>query len=68
MNWTGVNLTLLQMIEHAFDHKKYLKLIPTKEVTATFQVVLMTPWTKPSKDEEKAHLRKEVSVAKGLEE
>jgi hypothetical protein len=29
----GASLTLRQMIKHAFDHEKYHKLIPTKEVT-----------------------------------
>jgi hypothetical protein len=43
----GASLTLRQMIKHAFDHEKYHKSIPTKEVTTTFQVALMTPQTKP---------------------
>jgi len=37
-------------------------------VNTTFQVALMTPQTKTPKDDKKAHLRKELSIAKGLEE
>ena len=64
----GASLTLKQLVKLAFDHEKYHKSIPTKEINTTFQVASMTPRTKPPKDDEKAHLRKELSVAKGLEE
>ncbi len=64
----GASLTIKQIVKHAFDHEKYHKSIPTKEVNTTFQVASMTPRTKPLKDDEKAHLRKELSIAKGLEE
>ncbi len=63
----GASLTLKRLVKLAFDHEKYHKLIPTKEINTTFQVASMTPRTKPPKDDEKAHLRKELSLAKGLE-
>ena len=60
----GANLGLNQMIDLAFDHEKYNKLIPTKEVQTTYQVASMTPKSGNGKDEEKAFLRKELSLKK----
>lgn len=64
----GACLGLDQMTKIAFDFEKYNKTIPTKEVATTFQVASMTPRISNGKDDEKAFLRKEVSIAKSLDE
>ena len=64
----GGSLSLRQMIKSAFDHEKYHKSIPTKDLQTTFQVASMTPRTSIHKDEEKMFLRKEHSVSKNLDD
>ena len=64
----GASLSLKQMTNLAFDHEKYNKLIPTKDVATTFQVASMTPRAVTGRDEEKAFLRKELSITKTLDE
>ena len=64
----GGSLSLRQLIKSAFDHEKYHKSIPTKDLQTTFQVASMTPRTSIHKDEEKMFLRKEHSVSKNLDD
>ena len=64
----GASLSLSQMVKIAFDHEKYHKTIPGKEVPTTFQVASMTPSTSQKKDDEKAYLRREASLTKNLDD
>ena len=64
----GGSLNLHQMTKMAFDHEKYTKSIPTKDVATTFQVASMTPRPTSTRDNEKAHLRQEASLTKSLDE